>query len=225
MGTQNLTIVIDGGKHVVAQYGQWDGYPSGQGITALSFCRDHLATKEGVDEFRVKLKAVRFVSDQEIRELYASVGVDGSKKSLTYEEANRFADKYPYFTRDNGASILEMIEKAGGAWERERLRETVIVSLPAEVLVRDYYDFAADSLFCEWAYCIDLDRGELEVYEGGNQTPLDAGERFASLPRKVSPKTGEPSEYHPVKFARRYRLDDLPSDAAFLRDLEKDGDA
>ena len=36
MGTRNLTMVISNGKTKVAQYGQWDGYPDGQGMTALS---------------------------------------------------------------------------------------------------------------------------------------------------------------------------------------------
>ena len=37
MGTRNLTKVInEQGEVVVAQYGQWDGYPSGQGVNALN---------------------------------------------------------------------------------------------------------------------------------------------------------------------------------------------
>jgi hypothetical protein len=42
MGTRNLTKVIDkNGELVVAQYGQWDGYPSGQGVNMLSFISEH----------------------------------------------------------------------------------------------------------------------------------------------------------------------------------------
>lgn len=41
MGTRNLTMVIDRkGEIKVAQYGQWDGYPSGQGATILEFAKD-----------------------------------------------------------------------------------------------------------------------------------------------------------------------------------------
>ena len=39
MGTRNLTMVIKDGKTKIAQYGQWDGYPSGQGITVLRFLK------------------------------------------------------------------------------------------------------------------------------------------------------------------------------------------
>ena len=37
MGTRNLTVVYVDGEYRVAQYGQWDGYPSGQGMTCLKF--------------------------------------------------------------------------------------------------------------------------------------------------------------------------------------------
>ena len=37
MGTQNLTSVWFEGKYRIAQYGQFDGYPSGQGLTVLHF--------------------------------------------------------------------------------------------------------------------------------------------------------------------------------------------
>ena len=49
MGTRNLTIVRNKeGIIRVAQYGQWDGYPEGQGMTALSFIKnkDNLAQLE-----------------------------------------------------------------------------------------------------------------------------------------------------------------------------------
>lgn len=37
MGTRNLTCVVKNNKYVVAQYGQWDGYPTGQGQTIVEF--------------------------------------------------------------------------------------------------------------------------------------------------------------------------------------------
>ena len=39
MGTRNLTCVIKDGKYRVAQYGQWDGYPEGQGMNILNFLK------------------------------------------------------------------------------------------------------------------------------------------------------------------------------------------
>ncbi|MHC5949058.1 hypothetical protein ACVXZ3_04645 [Providencia hangzhouensis] len=42
MGTRHLICVAKDGDYKVAQYGQWDGYPSGQGLTLLTFLRDKL---------------------------------------------------------------------------------------------------------------------------------------------------------------------------------------
>ena len=43
----------------------------------------------------------------------------------------------------------------------------------------DSHAFLADSLFCEWAYIIDLDNSQFEVYRGFNQDPNAPG-RFAA---------------------------------------------
>jgi len=37
MGTRHLICVVKGKEYIVAQYGQWDGYPTGQGIGVLNF--------------------------------------------------------------------------------------------------------------------------------------------------------------------------------------------
>jgi hypothetical protein len=37
MGTRHLIKVIYNKETKVAQYGQWDGYPDGQGLTILNF--------------------------------------------------------------------------------------------------------------------------------------------------------------------------------------------
>ena len=42
MGTRNLTVVFMDGEYKVAQYGQWDGYPEGQGITCFNFLHDKM---------------------------------------------------------------------------------------------------------------------------------------------------------------------------------------
>ena len=40
MGTRNLTAVFMDGEYKVAQYGQWDGYPSGQGVDILNILKN-----------------------------------------------------------------------------------------------------------------------------------------------------------------------------------------
>jgi len=55
MGTRNLTMVISGGETKIAQYGQWDGYPRGQGKTCLEFLKAN-----NLDKFKEKLKLLRW---------------------------------------------------------------------------------------------------------------------------------------------------------------------
>ena len=53
MGTRNLTKVIDkNGVIKVAQYGQWDGYPAGQGVTALYHAHNAKGIENGFQRFR-----------------------------------------------------------------------------------------------------------------------------------------------------------------------------
>lgn len=45
-------------------------------------------------------------------------------------------------------------------------------------------NFAADGLFCDYAYVVDLDQDQLELYVGGWRGPLALNERFAFLNEK-----------------------------------------
>ncbi|MWO48308.1 hypothetical protein, partial [Escherichia coli] len=58
-------------------------------------------------------------------------------------------EKYRQFDRDTGAEILKLIYDGG-------------VCLP----LKDDSEFLKDGLFCEWAYCVDLDARTVEVYHG-----------------------------------------------------------
>lgn len=174
MGTRHLIMVVREQKPVIAQYGQWDGYPSGQGYTVLEFLR-----KFNRPTFVEKLKNVRFVNKKDTATLYNK--------------------KYPYMSRDHGAEILEMVYNSDG-----------------EVLLNDHSDFAGDSLFCEWAYVIDLDNNVLECYSGFNKEPLEEDQRFRNT------EVEKDSEWLPIKCLKKYSLDELPTNEQFVKDLEKE---
>lgn len=194
MGTRNLTMVISNGETKVAQYGQWDGYPSGNGVIVLDFL-----TKTNLDDFKKKLNKVIFVNGNKEKEIENWLKSIGSENGwLTGEQSNLYQKKYPYLTRDNGANILQMIMDG----EED------------EIWVTDSTDFAGDSLFCEWAYLVDLDKNKLEVYEGFNKEPLTIEDRFFHL------KDAD-SEYYPIKMVKSYDLNNLPLEDEFLKDLEK----
>lgn len=194
MGTRNLTMVIEGEKPVIAQYGQWDGYPSGQGATALRFLKTRSLKK-----FKEKLKLIRFATKEDIAEVedwLKTIGVDDGW--MTMEQSAQYQRKYPLLTRDNGAEILFMIQ-----------------DLNESVFLTDSSDFAKESLFCEWAYVIDLDKNTFEVYTGFNQTPLDKDERFFTMD-----EDGKSPEYFPVRLVKSYSLDDLPSPKQFEKECD-----
>lgn len=192
MGTRNLTMVIQNEKPVVAQYGQWDGYPKGQGYTVLEFLR-----KVDLKKFNEKLKNVRFVNAADEKKIQAFMKKIGCPDGwMTSEQSAKYHEKYPYMSRDHGAKILDLIYTSDG-----------------EVLLQDSTSFAGDSLFCEWAYVIDLDNNTLECYGGFNKQPLNEGERF---------KDAEPTDsgYLPITCIKKYPLDKLPTKRQFVKDLE-----
>ena len=93
MGTRNLTKVIDrNGEIKVAQYGQWDGYPSGQGVNALVHAYNHKAIEKG-------LERVRFATEEEIDVLNSTIDFS----------ASNFSTLYPNISRDTCADILGVV--------------------------------------------------------------------------------------------------------------------
>jgi len=196
MGTRNLTVVIYNDKIKVAQYGQWDGYPEGQGRTILKFL--HAMMQE---EFVEVLKHVRFMQDDDREVLQAYLTSIGAKDGwCTLEQAKLLDEKYPLLNRDVGGFILALI-----------CQQTA-----QEIILENAYTFAADSLFCEWAYVIDLDTNVFEVYKGFNKKKLSKKDRFYSLQKDKDVNNG----YYPVKMVKSYPLKNLPRVKFFLNDLE-----
>lgn len=192
MGTRHLTAVVLDGQFRIAQYGQWDGYPSGQGKTALEFVRSMDRST-----FETKLRAMRFASKADLEaidaEVQASPIVDGGSSLLAE------GGKYQQFSRDRGAKILALVANADPG-----------------IQLHDMRAFAADSLFCEWAYVIDLDKNRFEVYQGFNKTPLGEGDRFKCVEKHVQKR----SEYQPIRLLKSYDLLALPPLELFLAELE-----
>lgn len=189
MGTRHMIAVVSDDKYRVAQYGQWDGYPSGQGVGVLGF----LASDKLESLKRNALKC-SFITDDEYKDLV---------KDYTNADADKFFGKYPQFSRDTGSNILNLVADADDGLK-----------------LRDDYRFAADSLFCEWAYVIDLDKNTFEIYKGFNQTPLEAHERFFGMVCERYSNRKSSDVYHPVKLQKVFSLLDLPTIEEFLEELE-----
>lgn len=191
MGTRSLTCVVLDGKFKVAQYGQFDGYPSGQGNTALEIMRKILQENQ-LERFKEKVRALSQLTEAEHKQLWIDVGADPSKDYVSLEIGNAFDEKHPELSRRTAAEILGLV----------MYRDISRVQLSE--------DFAHDSLFCEWAYVVDLDQGIFEVHKGFAKSPHSEG-RFAH-------GKCESSGYYPVRLAKSYKLDALPSADEFEAD-------
>jgi hypothetical protein len=149
MGTRNLTVVKDlEGTTKIAQYGQWDGYPSYSGIKVLEFLRD----KTNRDNLLVELQNVEFVDDQKVDELY-------KQYESTDWENKEFLNAYPGLHRDTGVGILE-----------------VVANSMAPIKTVDNSEFRNDTLFCEGIYEVDFQSNKFISIYADNKVSYDLDE-------------------------------------------------
>jgi len=89
MGTRHLICIVKDDEYKVAQYGQWDGYPEGQGTDILKFL-----TTYNKEKFLSNLdKRVRFGTEEELDKFWEQ------------------SDLLPELSRSTGAKILGIIQK------------------------------------------------------------------------------------------------------------------
>lgn len=196
MGTRHLIAVQYTNEYKVAQYGQWDGYPSGQGVDVLNFL-----TPENIEKLKLSLSRCRFLDndlDKEFIEDYDKRCAKWSNDpdNRTESQKNWFNN---FVSRDLGAEVL-----------------TNIINYPDKIILKNSIAFAQDSLFCEYCYVVDLDKNTFEVYEGFNKEVIN-DERFES------PEQSEEG-YQQVKLKKVYNLNNLPSKIQFLNDCEPSED-
>ena len=145
MGTRNLTIVKLNNEIKLAQYCQWDGYPTGQGLTIAEF----LQNKINLRVFKKNVKALKWAPKGFVDELYRKAGAkDGM---ISFPNADKVKKSHPQFHRDTGANILGLIQDG-------KIKE-----------VENEIDFLKDGLFCEFAYELDLDKKVVNVYVRGKK--------------------------------------------------------
>jgi hypothetical protein len=139
MGTRHLINVKIDNNLKVAQYGQWDGYPTGQGVSITRFLKT-------MDEplFRERLKALHWWD--EVDELHYTENLRKTFPEqvgdtfVTLEVDDWIKETYPELSRNTAANILSLIQNGS---------VTTVV---------DQRDFEDDTLFCEYVYLIDMDK-------------------------------------------------------------------
>lgn len=93
MGTQHLIEVELDGQLRIAQYGQWDGYPTGQGEGIAEFIHGQYDR----EKFKTALLDCRFMNDTDF------AAVDESNWKVTH----------PQLSRDVGSDILGNVQDDG----------------------------------------------------------------------------------------------------------------
>lgn len=193
MGTRNLTVVYLDGEYKIAQYGQWDGYPEGQGMTALNFLRSM-----DEEKFKSALRNSSFISGDELTALWKQYGADDNGM-VSLDDADRMKKDHPEYSRDTGATILQMVQDH-----------------PDGMMLQNQIGFAAYGLFCEWAWVVDLDKRTFEGYRGFGSEPLTEQDRFYFL------RDLEENGYSGVRLVAEWSIDELPSDEDFLAAFKED---
>jgi len=91
MGTRHTqTVIAKDGTKKIEQYGQWDGYPSGQGIDILNYLKTGDLSK-----YQENLEKIPLITDKQVKDVN--------------KDAN-WTKTYPYLSRDCGSDIHKMIE-------------------------------------------------------------------------------------------------------------------
>ena len=184
MGTRGSIGVIYK-KEYKGTYNHFDSYPSGLGIEVVDFC--NMVTKEnGWDTFKENFSKIEFINDKkpptpeqiEMYKEYADLNVSNQ----SYE------DWYCLLRNVQGAESFQEIYK-GKLFH-----------------LSDGSNFIKNSLFCEYAYIINLDDMKIEFYQGF-QKESQKGNRFGETPD---------DEYYPCKLVTSCSLEYIPTSWASI---------
>jgi len=109
MGTRHITKVINKeGKTVVANYGQWDGYPMGQGLDFLNMIHEDSELLKRLEKNLVGIQNI--TTDEELLEIYKKNDISISENGFfTIEESQNMFKILPELHRDTGITILKLI--------------------------------------------------------------------------------------------------------------------
>lgn len=92
MGTRHLQTVIDrNGVKRISQYGQWDGYPSGQGLDILNFLKS-----ADLKKYAENVEKITEITEEQAKMVNAT---------------NQWEKQYPHLARDCGSRIHKLIQE------------------------------------------------------------------------------------------------------------------
>lgn len=208
MGTRGAFGVIIGEKEKIS-YSQFDSYPDGHGVETLGWLRGAIEEEGGLESIQQAALKLRVV-DESKKPTAADIEALAPYTSLGVSEQS--TDDWYCLTREAHGDLGKILECG---------------------YILDSHLFPLDSLFCEWAYIVDLDANVFEVYKGFQKKLPKAG-RWKGRPTKAEdtenykehlywcaknhrdPWQPEKSEYKAVELVASWPFSALPSDEDFL---------
>jgi len=178
MGTRGaMGFRIDGQDKVT--YNHWDSYPSGLGIEILEE-----VSKMSIEEMTKIARNIVLITD---REQPPTPEQKEALKSYTNLGVGEQSD-------DDWYCVLRNAQGGLSSWLNHGLTYMI-----------DSQDFLKDSLFCEYAYIVNLDEMVFEFYKGFNKVPGSG--RYGMLERIRFQETD--NKYYGVALAATIHLDAL----------------
>jgi hypothetical protein len=199
MGTSGAVGFRIGGRNII-YYNHFDSYPEGLGKKVVEFC-EYLMDMQSVDEnyidkVRDNVRKVKFVDNS----------IPPTPKQIKMYE--RFIDLR--VSEQNLKDWYCLLRKA-------QMAEGLYAMANGELQdIQDAANFIKDSLFCEYAYIIDLDNLTIELYKGFQHEPQE-GNPFGTEPCRNG-------DYYPCRLAKVFPINEVPNNwmkICFPEDYEK----
>jgi hypothetical protein len=168
VGTRGLIAIVQDGIFKLAMPFDYDAYPAWHGLLLVY----HLQAMD-IDRLARRVSDLTAYTEADIAA--ARSYCDVRERDLSNAGLATLCVKYPALFRDTASNILPMI----------------YFGSCSHVLVTP--EFACDGLSCEYAYVINLDSSEFEVYVGGVDWSIKRGilhGPFAYLRRSKPPAQG-----------------------------------
>lgn len=185
MGTRGLYGIRKAGVDKVT-YNHFDSYPEYLGSNILKFCMNN--------------------NKDQLTELFNKIELVGNEKPT--EEQKKVCKRNRWF--DDAVSL-----QTDDDWYcllRETQGDLEVLKHADKAYMIDNHDFIKDSLFCEYAYIINLDRNVLEVWIGCQKKP-DQKNRYGTQQDEYG--------YYPCKLIRSYHLPLTKKRIWYLNDMNK----
>lgn len=157
-------------------YNHFDSYPDYLGRNVVEFCKKH--TIEELNELYDKIIMVKengTPSEDQIKYCIENGWADFNVSSQSIDDW--------YCLLRNLQGDLEKLSKA-----------------KSQAYMTNGNNFIKDSLFCEYAYIINLDENIIEFYEGFQKKPQNFN-RYGTTPDECG--------YYPCKLSLKFSLDDI----------------